>query len=92
MTTKTIKRFLSKRFTSRDMIELQNDVMDLVVEAEALRKTGGSKPDSRAIITTEKHHAAQKAVLRASEAGEMFEDEPFNIVNAIIKTWGLEQP
>jgi|GEM_PF-2081511 len=42
-------------------------------------------------ITTEMHHAAQSAVLEASESDGMFEDEPFNIVNAIIKTWGFDR-
>lgn len=32
MTSKRIKKFLAQRFTSRDMIELQGDVMDLVAE------------------------------------------------------------
>ncbi|WP_417733150.1 hypothetical protein [Rosistilla oblonga] len=41
-------------------------------------------------VTPEMHGAAQKATLKASEAGEMYEDEPFNIVNAIIKAWGLK--
>ncbi len=54
---------------------------------DAIRLSDAIKPMK---ITPEMFGAATAAVLEASEAGEMFEDERYNIVKAVMKVFGLE--
>ncbi|MEE3046619.1 MAG: hypothetical protein VX620_15325 [Pseudomonadota bacterium] len=54
---------------------------------DAIRLSDSIKPTK---ITPELFGAATAAVLEASESGKMFEDEPYNIVKAVMKVFGLE--
>jgi len=61
--------------------------MFTMANEDAIRLSDAIKPMK---ITTDMFGAATAAVLDASESGKMFEDEPYNIVKAVMKVFGLE--